>query len=131
MPSVLIEVRKRYPQEEEIALMEAVHAALLEAFRILPHDKNIRLVVHEPHRFACPPDREKPEFYTHISIDAFTGRSLDAKRNLYMAIVKNLEPFGIPKNHVKILLREIPKENWGIRGGQAGCDVELGFKVDV
>ena len=45
--------------------------------------------------------------------------------------VKNLEPFGIPKNHIKILLREIPKENWGIRGGQAGCDVELGFKVDV
>ena len=131
MPSVLIEVRKRYRQEEEIALMEAVHAALREAFGILSHDKNIRLVVHEPHRFACPPDREKPEFYTHISIDAFAGRSLDAKRNLYMAIVKNLEPFGIPKNHVKILLREIPKENWGIRGGQAGCDVELGFKVDV
>ena len=131
MPSVLIEVRKRYPQEEEIALMEAVHVALREAFRILPHDKNIRLIVHEPHRFACPPDREKPEFYTHISIDAFAGRSLDAKRNLYMAIVKNLEPFGIPKNHVKILLREIPRENWGIRGGQAGCDVELGFKVEV
>ena len=131
MPSVLIEVRKRYPQEEEIALMEAVHAALREAFRILSHDKNIRLIVHEPHRFACPPDREKPEFYTHISIDAFAGRSLDAKRNLYMSIVKNLEPFGIPKNHVKILLREIPRENWGIRGGQAGCDVELGFKVEV
>ena len=131
MPSVLIEVRKKYRQEEGIALMASVHAALREAFRILSHDKNIRLVVHEPHRFACPPDREKPEFYTHISIDAFTGRSLDAKRNLYMAIVKNLEPFGIPKNHVKILLREIPKENWGIRGGQAGCDVELGFKVDV
>ena len=131
MPSVLIEVRKRYRQEEEIALMEAVHAALREAFIILPHDKNIRLVVHEPHRFACPPDREKPEFYTHISIDAFAGRSLDAKRNLYMTIVKNLEPFGIPKNHVKILLREIPKENWGIRGGQAGCDVELGFNLDV
>ena len=131
MPSILIEVRKKYRQEEEIALMEAVHAALREAFRILPHDKNIRLIVHEPHRFSCPPDREKPDVYTHISIDAFAGRSLDAKRNLYMTIVKNLEAFGIPKNHVKILLREIPKENWGIRGGQAGCDVELGFKVDV
>ena len=131
MPSVLIEVRKRYPQEEEVALMEAVHAALREAFRILSHDKNVRLIVYEPHRFACPPDREKPELYTHISIDAFAGRSLNAKRNLYMSIVKNLEPFGIPKNHIKILLREIPKENWGIRGGQAGCDVELGFKVDV
>ncbi|MHB8423052.1 MAG: tautomerase family protein [Leptospirales bacterium] len=131
MPSVLIEVRKRYSQEQEIALMEAVHTALREAFRILPHDKHVRLIVHEPHRFLCPPDRENPDAYTHISIDAFLGRSLNAKRNLYTTIVKNLEPFGIPKNHVKILLREIPKENWGIRGGQAGCDVELGFKVEV
>ena len=131
MPSVLIEVRQKYSQDREIALMEAVHAALREAFKILPGDKNVRLIVHEPHRFACPPDREKPECYTHISIDAFAGRSLDAKRNLYKAIVNNLEPFGIPKNHVKILLREITKENWGIRGGQAGCDIELGFKVEV
>ncbi len=36
-----------------------------------------------------------------------------------------------PKNHVKILLREIAQENWGVRGGQAGCDIELGFKVEV
>ena len=131
MPSVLIEIRGLYTQEKEIAIMEAVHKALREAFKILPGDKNVRLVVHEPHRFACPPDKEKPDFYTHISIDAFAGRSLDAKRNLYKAIVNNLEPFGIPKDHVKILLREISKDNWGIRGGQAGCDVELGFKVEV
>lgn len=131
MPSVLIEVRQKYSKEQEIALMEAVHAALREAFKILPGDRNVRLVVHEPHRFECPPDREMPEFYTHISIDAFAGRSLEAKRDVYKAIVSNLESFGIPKNHVKILLREIPKENWGIRGGQAGCDVELGFKIEV
>ena len=67
----------------------------------------------------------------HISIDAFAGRSLEAKRKLYSAIVTNLESLDIPSDHVKILLREIPKENWGIRGGQAGCDVELGFKIDV
>jgi len=131
MPSVLIEVRRRYSQEQEIAIMEAVHAALREAFKILPGDRNVRLVVHEPHRFACPPAREKPEAYTHISIDAFAGRSLDAKRNLYRAIVTNLEPLGIPKDHVKVLLRELPRDNWGIRGGQAATDVELGFKVDV
>jgi phenylpyruvate tautomerase PptA (4-oxalocrotonate tautomerase family) len=128
---VLIEVRRQYTQADEIALMEAVHKSLRDTFKILPNDRNVRLVVHEPHRFACPPDRDKPEYYTHIGIDAFAGRSLDAKRNLYKAIVDNLEPFGIPKNHVKIVLREIPKENWGIRGGQAGCDVELGFKVEV
>ena len=131
VPSVLIEVRRQYTAEQEVALIEAVHAALREAFKILPGDKNVRLIVHEPNRFACPPEREKPEFYTHISIDAFVGRSLDAKRNLYRAIVNNLEALGIPKDHVKILLREISKENWGIRGGQAGSDVELGFKVEV
>jgi phenylpyruvate tautomerase PptA (4-oxalocrotonate tautomerase family) len=131
MPSVLIEVRQAYPREKEEAIIEAVHAALREAFKILPGDRNVRLVVHEPHRFACPPGRRQPEAYTHVSIDVFAGRSTEAKRDLYRAIVANLEPLGIPKDHVKVLLREIPRENWGIRGGQAGCDVELGFKIDV
>jgi len=111
--------------------MVAVHAALREAFQILPGDRNVRLVAHEPHRFACPPERARPELYTHVSIDAFAGRSLDAKRALYRAIVANLGPLGIPADHVKILLRELPRENWGIRGGQAACDVDLGFKVEV
>jgi phenylpyruvate tautomerase PptA (4-oxalocrotonate tautomerase family) len=97
----------------------------------LPGDRNVRLVAHAPHRFACPPERAKPDLYTHVSIDAFAGRSLDAKRALYRTIVLNIEALGIPRDHVKIVLREIPRENWGIRGGQAGCDVELGFKVDV
>ena len=131
MPTVLIEVRKQYTREQETGIVEAVHAALVEGFKIKPGDRDVRLVVHEPHRFAYPPACEKPDAFTLVSIDAFAGRSLDAKRNLYRAIVANLEPFGIPKNHVKIVLRESPQENWGIRGGQAACDVDLGFKVDV
>ena len=131
MPSVLIEVRNSYAPEQETALMEAVHAALREAFRLLPGDRNVRLMAHAPHRFACPPHLAQPELYTHVSIDAFAGRSLDAKRALYRGIVENLAALGIPKDHVKILLRELPRENWGIRGGQAAIDVELGFKIDV
>ena len=131
MPSVLIEIRRALTQAQEVAIMDAVHMALREAFKILPDDKNVRLVVHEPHRFACPPNRTQPNLFTHVSIDAFAGRSLDAKRMLYKAIVNNLGALGIPADHVKIVLREIPTENWGIRGGQAGCDVELGFKIDV
>lgn len=131
MPSVLIEVRQQYSVEVEIGLMEAVHSALHEAFKILPGDRNVRLMVYEPHRFDCPPDREKPECYAHISIDCFSGRSIEAKRQLYKLIVGNLSAFGIPSNHVKIMLREIAPENWDIRGGQAGCDVDLGFKVVV
>ena len=131
MPSVLIEVRRRYTQAQELALIDAVHGALREAFKIPPHDRTVRLVVHEPHCFACPPDRAQPEAFTHVTIDAFSGRSREAKRALYRAVVANLEPLGIPKDHVTVLLRESPPENWGLRGGQAGCDIDLGFKVDV
>jgi phenylpyruvate tautomerase PptA (4-oxalocrotonate tautomerase family) len=131
MPSVLIEIRRQYTAQQEIEIMDAVHAALCEAFKIKPDDKHVRLVVHEPHRFACPPSREKPEAEVLISIDSFAGRSLDAKRKLYRTIVNNLEPLGIPRNHTMILLREIPTQNWGLSGGQAGCDIDLGFKVDV
>ncbi len=131
MPSVLIEVRREYTPEEETEIMEAVHSALKSAFRILPGDRNVRLIAHAPHRFMCPPSKRQPDRYTHISIDAFEGRSLEAKRNLYKQIVDNLEELGIPRDHVKILMREIPHENWGIRGGRAGCDVELGFELQV
>mgnify|MGYP001057151439 CR=1 FL=1 len=62
MPSVLAEVRQEYAPEVEKAIMEAVHSALRECFKIMPGDRNVRLLVHEPHRFECPPDREKPEF---------------------------------------------------------------------
>lgn len=131
MPSVLIEVRRAYSAEQELAIIDAVHGALRSAFQLLPHDRTVRLLAHEPHRFACPPNRAHPERFTHISIDAFAGRSLEAKRALYRGIVEALQPLGIPRDHVKILLRELPRENWGIRGGQAGCDVDLGFKIDV
>lgn len=97
----------------------------------MPSDRNVRLIAHEPHRFQCPPDRDKPELYTHISIDCFAGRSIEAKRLLYKVIVRNLSQFDIPANHVKIMLHEITAENWGIRGGQAACDVDLGFKIEV
>ena len=46
--------------------MEAVHAALRDCFKILPTDRNVRFLVHEPHRFECPPGHSSPEFYTHI-----------------------------------------------------------------
>jgi phenylpyruvate tautomerase PptA (4-oxalocrotonate tautomerase family) len=131
MPSVLIETRQAYPENHEQAIMEAVHMALREAFKIKPDDKIVRLVTHDPHRFACPPDTVKPELFTFVTIDALSGRSLDAKRNLYKNIVVNLEPLGIPRDHVKILIRESPTSNWGVRGGQAACDIDLGFKIDV
>jgi len=129
MPNVTIELRKQYRREQEEGIIDAVHAALMEGIKTPEWDKTIRLLVHAPHRFATPPGKD--ERYTLVDIDLFSGRSLEAKKALYRAIVKNLGAFGIPPDHVKILLRESAAENWGIRGGVPASEVDLGFKVDV
>lgn len=131
MPSTVIEVRRSYTTDEEVAIIDAVHDALVAAFRIPVRDKHVRLVVHEPHRCAHPPHLAEPEQMTLVSIDCFAGRTLDAKRALYAGIVDRLETLRIPRDHVTITLREHPLENWGVRGGQAACDVDLGFDVNV
>ena len=129
MPNVTIEIRRQYARAEEEAIIAAVHAALMEGIRIPVWDKTIRLVIHEPHRFAVPP--RCTDRYTLIEIDLFPGRSLEAKRALYQALVRNLGKLGIPASDIKILLRESGAENWGIRGGVPASEVDLGFKVDV
>ncbi len=56
---------------------------------------------------------------------------MEAKRNLYRETVDRLGALGIPADHVTIVLRESAVENWGVRRGQAACDVDLGFNVNV
>jgi phenylpyruvate tautomerase PptA (4-oxalocrotonate tautomerase family) len=61
----------------------------------------------------------------------FSGRSLDAKRALYRTVVENLKVLGVSPSEIKIVLIEIPPENWGLRGGLPASEIDLGFKVDV
>ncbi len=128
MPATTIEVRRRYTPDQEVGIINAVHAALVESLKIPESDKTVRFIAHEPHRFTADPRRG--ERFTLISIDLFAGRSLQAKKQLYTAIVRNLAAFDIPADHVKILLREIAPENWGIRGVPAS-EIDLGFEIKV
>lgn len=111
--------------------MTAVHDALVAAFQIPQEDRNVRLVVHEPHRFWCSPGLSHPEYRTIVTIDCFAGRSLDAKRRLYALIVDRLAAVGIPRDHVSTILHEIEFQNWGLGDGRAAADVDLGFTVEV
>ncbi len=129
MPNVMIEVRRQYSPTEEDGIIAGVHAALMEVLKPPEWDKTIRLVTYEPHRFAVPPGRG--DRYTLIEIDLFSGRSIEARRTLYQALVRNLGTLGIPSDHIKVLLRKSGAENWGIRGGVPASEVDLGFKVDV
>lgn len=129
MPLVRISVRRGRSPAEKRALLDAVHAALVEALKIPDHDRNQRLVEHAPEDFEIPPTRT--ERFCLIEVTMFPGRSLEAKRRLYQAIVRNLEAQGIAGSDVFIVLHEPRMENWSIRDGLPASEVDLGFKVDV
>ncbi len=131
MPSIIVDVRRNYTQAEETCILEAVHAALVVAFKIFPSRRNLILNCHKPHRFIGAPDCEEPERLTNISLFVLRGRSVNAKRQLYKNIVDNLAPLGIPAQCILIKLHEMDPENVGVRGGQAVCDVDLGYPVNV
>ena len=131
MPTISIDIRKKYSIEMEEKIIESVYSSCKETFKLPDHDRDIRLNIHEPHLFLCPTNLDKPEYFTLIQIDCFSGRSIEVKRTLYKLIIQSLSTLEIPKDHIKIIIREIPTENWGIRGGQAACDVDLGFDIHL
>lgn len=129
MPLVRIEVRRNRTASEKGAVCEAVHSAMREALLIPEHDRQIRYIEHVPEDFQVPPG--KTENYTLVELTLFQGRSMDAKKNLYQAVVRNLGSLGIAPEDVFIVLIESPPENWGVRGGLPASEVDLGFKIEV
>ena len=129
MPDVLVEVRGNWLGDEKARFLDAIHSAMVETIKIPHNDKVLRFHSYALDDFVIPPERG--ERFTRIEITMFAGRSLEAKRKLYRAIVRNLEPFGVPPTDVKIALIEVPATNWGIRGGHAASDIDLGFEVRV
>jgi phenylpyruvate tautomerase PptA (4-oxalocrotonate tautomerase family) len=129
MPLARIDVRKSWPPETVQAIIEAIYLAQRQALKVPEDDRQIRFVEHRPEHFHAPPG--KTENYTVVEISIFAGRSLDAKRALYQAIVRNLGALGIAPSDILIVLHEVPLDNWGIRGGIPASEVDLGFKVNV
>ncbi len=124
--TTLTMVAGRDPEFKQ-SLLDGVHTALRHAFGIPETDRNqyINEVPPENWDMLGSPDR------IIVEIKAFAGRSKDAKRLLYKTVVEKLTACGVAPTDVFIVVNDIPMENWGIRGGQAACDVDLGFKVDV
>jgi phenylpyruvate tautomerase PptA (4-oxalocrotonate tautomerase family) len=128
MPVVHIHLARGRPPAQKKAILQGVHAALREAFQIPDHDRNLILHEHDPDAF----DSAKGPEFTLVEVTAFAGRSREAKRALFAAVVRNLERDpGIAPQKVTIIVHEPPLDCWGIRGGKPAGEVDLGFKVDV
>jgi len=129
MPLVTVSRRQGRPPAENRQILEAVHASLVEAFKIPEHDRNHRLLEHDTAHFEVPPDRS--ESFTLVEISAYPGRSDDAKRALYRAIAARLEAIGVAPADVFVILNEPALINWSTRNGVSTADVRPPFKLDV
>ena len=125
MPSTRIETRKGWLGDRRLELIEAVQRALVAHLKIPESDRSVRLLEYEADSFIGTSEKA-----TEIEVTLFTGRSIEAKRNLYKGLVGELAAFGLAPNEIKVMLIEVPRENWGLRG-MPGSEVQLGFKVEV
>jgi phenylpyruvate tautomerase PptA (4-oxalocrotonate tautomerase family) len=128
MPSTRISTGQ-WARGKERELIEVVQNALLEGLKVPDWDRDIVLHLFDDEHRIVPSGRS--ERSTRIEIILYSGRTLETKRALYRSMVDNLARFGVPKTDVKIILLEMPRENWGIRGGIPGSEVELDSGVDM
>jgi phenylpyruvate tautomerase PptA (4-oxalocrotonate tautomerase family) len=130
MPLVKISLRKGRSPDYKRAILVGVHSALVEAFKIPDHDRHQQVYELDPDHFEIA--SIKSDQFVVIEINIFPGRSFEAKKKLYAAIVQNLgKSPGIVGDDILIILHEPPLENWGIHGGKPASEVDVGFKIDV
>lgn len=110
-------------------VLEAVQAALVEGLKIPETDRDVVLDIYDPSRRLIRPTRS--DYFTRVEVTLFSGRSLDAKRRLYAALARNLSALGVPEKEVKVVLIEVPPQNWGLQGGVPASELDLGFEINV
>jgi phenylpyruvate tautomerase PptA (4-oxalocrotonate tautomerase family) len=127
MPVVHVHMLEGRSVAEKKAILDGIHSALVDAFRIPEDDRHQFIHEHAPDDFVS----QKGPSFTLIQIVVLPGRSHEAKKKLYETITANLEREpGINRTDVLITLLEPPLENWGIRG-TIGTEFEFAFDLNV
>ena len=128
MAQVKIFGLRRRLEPVRAVLSDAIHAAVMEAFRY-PREKRFhRFIQLDDADFVFPSDRS--DRYTIIEISVFEGRSVEAKKALIRGLFERIAPAtGIPAQDIEITISETPRHAWGIRG-VPGDELGLNCKVE-
>jgi phenylpyruvate tautomerase PptA (4-oxalocrotonate tautomerase family) len=129
MPLVRLSRRAGRLATENQSLLDAVHDALVEAFKISQQDRYQQLIEFDAAHFEIPTERS--EVFTLVEITAYPGRSAEAKRALYQALARRFEAVGIAPRDLFVVVNEPSLENWSVRDGVSSADVKPSFKLDV
>ena len=97
-------------------ILHAVQSAMEIGLGVPDWDRDIALNFYEPrHRYV--PAGKDPALYTRIEIIPYEGRTAELKQKLYRQMIVNFAKLEFPEAEFKVILIEMPCENWGI-GGQ-------------
>ncbi|WP_428605071.1 tautomerase family protein [Sedimenticola sp.] len=119
MPIVTITLRAGRPTAEIHAIMDAIHAATVNALGVPDTSRNQRLIEIAPEYLFYPEGRS--EDLLTVEIASFPGRSREQKAALYQQITDNLfQAAAIDARDIMILIHEPALENWGLNGQPAG-----------
>ncbi|MCX6120173.1 MAG: tautomerase family protein [Ignavibacteriales bacterium] len=130
MPIVKIEIYKGFDAGYRKKILDGVHQALVDSFKIPDSDRNQLIYEFDDDRFER--NANKSRAFTIIEITAFKGRSREAKRMLYRKIAENLKVLpGIEPEDILITINEPELVNWGIHGGKCADETDIGFSVDI
>jgi 4-oxalocrotonate tautomerase family enzyme len=130
MPIVRVEIYKGFDTTYKQKILDGVHKALVDSFKILDSDRNQLIYEFDDAHFERSAGKSRS--FIIIGITAFKGRSREAKRMLYQKVIENLKVSpGIQPNDIMIIINEPEMVNWGIRGGKCADETDLGFNVNV
>jgi phenylpyruvate tautomerase PptA (4-oxalocrotonate tautomerase family) len=123
MPLVRIDTLEGFTADQRAALGEGVHEALVEAIGIPRQDRFQVIAAHAPGALVFDPDYlgiHRTAGVVFVQITMSVGRTLEQKRALYGAIVRNLAARpGVRQEDVFVNLVEVVKENWSFGNGIA------------
>jgi len=129
MPIVRIEIYKGFDTAYKQNILDGVHKALVDSFKIHDSDRNQLIYEFDDSHFERSTGKSRS--FVVIGVTAFKGRSREARRMLYQKIVENLKASpGIQPNDIIIVINEPELVNWGIRG-KCADETDLGFNVNV
>ncbi|MFP8777087.1 tautomerase family protein [Hydrogenophaga sp. RWCD_12] len=122
MPLVTLTLRQRRPAVYKAAVLDAIHAALVQA-GVPGTDRFQRVFTLDPsdaHIDPTYPDLARPRTDDALLIEILwsVGRSVKVKRALLTDLMQRLAALGIDTEQVMVVLQETAWENWSFGGGR-------------
>ncbi len=129
MPHAAIYRRRGAEPDEKKLLVTAIKRAMIEVLKVPEDNHPVRLNEYEADAFLIPEGCS--DSFTLIEATLFAGRTPKTKKAFFQAVVKSMGELGVDAEDVRVVIYDVPRENWGLKGGQQASEIDLGFEVEI